>query len=139
MSSKRGQAGVELMITIAMILIIFLGILSLSSQQSTRSEITQNNLEAQKVLHRISTSINQVYLAGDGVTKTVWLPTSLDSGKEYNLTIYPSSHKVVLVWRPLKDTRAISAGILPGNITGTIINFTGPINISNNKEVVSIE
>jgi hypothetical protein len=127
---KKGQLSIEMIISLSVLIIIFLGVLVLAGQRQSMSESFKSSMYARIVNDQLANGINQVYLAGDGATRVVYLPDTLQDGSGYNLSVYPALHRTTIEWVSVSDTRTYSAGILTSNITGNISSFSGIVTIS---------
>ena len=136
--TKKGQLSAEFLILLSFILIFFLIVLGLVNQRSAITNQEISNLYAKSIGDRVSQEINSIYLGGDGLSKSIALPTSLKDNTDYYIDILPQLQQVRIFWVREDNEQFYSAPLITSNIYGTLTNLTGNINISNDNGVVTI-
>jgi hypothetical protein len=124
--ARTGQVSVELLILLGLVFIIFVSIFSLVPDRDRHASQQVLKLSAQSLADKVAGGINSVHRAGDGAVIQVLLPTTLVEGTPYNITIYPTHHRVEIRWDGV-DAHQYSAGIVTGNVTGNITARRGTI------------
>lgn len=84
---RKAQVTTEIIVVLAIAFFVFIVFLSiiLSKEGEIEAKRTSNN--ADKLAKLISASINQVYIAGNGARKTIYIPNSMNGVTGYNITI----------------------------------------------------
>ena len=124
----KGQTSIELGIIIAFLLVILMTLLDVSLGDSSQVSNSRKQYFATTVAKSISSSINSVYVAGDGAQKTITLPLVLDTNEPYTATV--SGRTVEVKWGDKRYLEALatsstnSANLTPGT-TVTIRNKGG--------------
>ncbi|HOI18893.1 MAG TPA: hypothetical protein PLX15_03450 [Candidatus Woesearchaeota archaeon] len=85
--NKSAQLTTEVIIVLAIAFFVFLIFLMiiLPKEQEIESKRTKN--KATELANLISSSINQVYISGNGAQKTIYIPQTVNGIADYNITI----------------------------------------------------
>lgn len=131
---RHSQISVDFIIILVILLAIFLFIFSASAKRTGELYGSQKFLSAKEIADKAAFSINNVFLAGNSVSQSFYLPEGLRDNTPYTITIYPEKHAVEIRW----DDRQYTATLLTADITGVLSPAYGPITITNNLGVINI-
>jgi hypothetical protein len=131
---KKGQISVELIIISSVLLVMFILLLNVVSTRNNVSLALTQQFSVEELGYKISSSINEVYLAGDRTNKTIFLPETLRSNTNYSLNLNPSIRNIRLDY----DDKRLDFPLLTSNITGDFI-LNSNNQIFNNKGLIEIE
>ena len=135
----HSQIAAEFLIIIAAVLIIGVVLLAVFSSREQQIDSERAGIYASAQAEELSSIINSVYIAGDGASKTLFLPSSLRDNSDYGLKIYPASRAVVINYSVNGGQRIYSSSILTSNISGIINPVAGEILVRNVNGGVSVE
>lgn len=113
---KKAQVSLEFMIIASVALVIFLIFLSGYYEKIGPLQSNRKRIKASQLSSKSAQSINDVFLAGEGTSKTFYLPDYLPGNQEYNITVYPDSRSVYIDW----GEGEAGAKFLTTNITGNL-------------------
>jgi hypothetical protein len=133
----KAQITIDFMLAVGVALIFFIILLNIiHAQEQERDEIVEK-MYARNVIEDLASTINSVYLAGEGSNRTVILPATLEGGASYTLRAYPKS--VLIAYK--NGEKIQSTGILPANVgDGDYIEVTpGKIRITYSGGRINIE
>ncbi len=110
----KGQAGIEFMILVAVVLIIVL--IFVWNGLTTRQRVfnTKTNIESQKLCKYIAFEINSAVKAGDGYRRKFYVEKEFFGASSF--TIKVSEYSVFMDW----NHNSVASPIVTKNITGTI-------------------
>ena len=110
----KGQAGVEFMILMSVMLMIVL--IFVWNGLSTRQRVfeAKTNVEAQEFCDYIAFEINSAVKAGDGYKRNFDVKSEFFGVSDFNITV--SEYSVFIDW----DKKSVSSSIVIRNITGEI-------------------
>jgi hypothetical protein len=128
---RKAQVSIELIIILGLIFVIFLGVLSIAGNRAKDQNRITRMIEVKDIADSFSLDLNQVFLAGDGAEKKVFLPSTLRGSDSYNLTVFPASHLVNIRWNSLGELRHYDAPLISGNISGRLENLSGEFILTN--------
>lgn len=104
-NSDKGQAGLEIIVVISTITLIFLLLyIFLISPVDERARQKISGFEAEAICDKVSSAVNLAAYSGDGFFINFSIPELLNAKTPYNVTIY--SDEAVVTWRPFDSTRA---------------------------------
>lgn len=93
---SKGIFNIELLIVLIILLIIFSMFISLSLEEFSSVDETENRKEARIIVRDVSQLINEVYINGDGYSRTYLLPSKINSETYIlqinNSGVYVNSH-----------------------------------------------
>jgi len=136
---KKTQIAAEFLIVAAAVLIIGVVLLTVFSSREQQIDSVRAGIYASAQAEELSSIINSVYMAGDGASKTFFLPSSLRDNSNYGLRIYPSSRAVVINYSVNGEQRLHSSPVLTSNITGILNLSLGEILVRNTNGGISVE
>ena len=136
---KEGQVSVELVMIIAIILFIFIVIVSAMGNRSDEYIYNQRLFYARVQAEQFAAKINTVAIAGHGASESIDLPQQVQDGTDYTLTIYPIHHMVEIQWMSKDNVRPYGVPIVTSNITGLTTNLNGTLTLTNNQGEISIQ
>ncbi|MBI2135622.1 hypothetical protein HYU06_00965 [Candidatus Woesearchaeota archaeon] len=131
MRSQKSQISVEFIIILAIMLIVFLIIFVVADKRTAEMYNTRTKLYAKMEADKLASDINGIFLAGSGTRKVTMLPNKLRDNSAYNISIYPSEHKLEVTWQSSGTNDHYSAALIAGNISGILGNLNYPVNVSN--------
>lgn len=110
----KGQAGVEFMILMSVMLMIVL--IFVWNGLSTRQRVFEikTSVETQGLSNSIAFEINSAVKAGDGYKRNFYVKNEFFGASGFNITI--SEYSVFIDW----DKKSVSSSIIIRNITGEI-------------------
>lgn len=122
----RAQASAEFIISIGIMLIVFLALSGIITQQYDRYQLQRVDEAARTIIQTFTLQLDAVYVAGDGAMATITLPASIDSANDYNITVFPDARIARINynnpgWFTTKDT-ALPTSAITGRMSG--INST---------------
>ncbi|MBT3985280.1 hypothetical protein HOD38_01005 [archaeon] len=114
---RRGQISVDFLIVLAVLLIVFAILFEFVVKDRFIERYDKEIiLEAREQVEEVTIAINEVYLAGEGTNKTIYLPDRIKS-QDYNLTVYDSG----TVFLEVLNKRE-SAVVLTRHFDTTVLN-----------------
>ncbi len=116
----KAQISTEFIIIVSVALIVFLIIFSIIDKRNDELYSTRTMLYARQEADQWASSINTIFLAGNGAQRRVSLPETLRDDKDYTINIYPSSHLVEITWSSLGKNKQYTATLITTNITGSL-------------------
>lgn len=116
----KSQISTEFIMIALIALIVFLIIFSIIDKRNNELYSTRTMLYARQEADNFASSINTIFLAGDGAGKTITLPETLRDDSDYIINIYPFSHLVDITWSFSGENRQYSATLITANITGSL-------------------
>ncbi|HIH42787.1 TPA: hypothetical protein HA246_04020 [Candidatus Woesearchaeota archaeon] len=128
---KKSQISVEFIIILAVMLIVFLGVFIVADKRTAEMYSVRTKLYAKMEADKFASDVNGVFLAGSGTGKISILPSTLKDNSAYNISIYPSEHKLQVVWQSSGIEDHYSAALIAGNISGVLSSINYPVNLSN--------
>ena|SRR3989338_607463 len=128
---KRSQISVEFIMILAVMLIVFLGVFIIADKRTAEMYSVRTKLYAKIEADKLASDVNGVFLAGSGTRKISMLPSTLKDNSAYNISIYPTEHKLQVVWQSSGTDDHYSAALIAGNISGVLNNINYPVNVSN--------
>jgi uncharacterized protein (UPF0333 family) len=134
---SKAQVSIEMIIILSLLLIVLIVNITASAKRNSILNSKGTEFYAKQVALQLSSELNAIHFAGDGVNKTINLPDDLRDGTQYNISIFPSSHVVDIVWEK-NDRQSYSASTITGNFNGTLTNLNGQVNLSNTLGVIQI-
>ncbi|MBI5229636.1 hypothetical protein HY991_05990 [Candidatus Micrarchaeota archaeon] len=128
----RGQTGIELMVFIGILLVVFVVFMAVANTKREDVERDVGILSAKQVVETASSHINSAVSVGDGYHATFLLPVTLQNGVSYTLQFVPGNQRVYIQW----EEKEWSSPILTSNIhdcTGACNPFAVGENTVENK------
>lgn len=136
---KKAQISTEFIIVFSIMLIMFLIILSIMNSRSDEYYYNKRLMNAKEYSEKVASHINTVFLAGPGTSTVLPLPNTLRDETNYTINIYPQVRIVEISWMSKNTERQYTSQILTSNVTGSLVDIIGNINISNVEGGVLIE
>ncbi|MFH1971901.1 MAG: hypothetical protein ABIJ18_00310 [archaeon] len=131
---KKGQASVDLLIVLGILLIVFAILFEFVVYDKFQERFEkQVMLDAREQGEKVAMAINEVYLAGEGTNKTIYLPDNLIHSSKYNVTAYNSGTVIVEVLNKRESTPTLT-----GNFDNTLFS-SGENKIRNVNGVIVFE
>ena len=121
---SKAQISAEFIIIVSIALVVFLMMFSIIDKRNDELYSTRTMLYARKEADNLASSINTIFLAGDGAQKTITLPETLRDDKNYTINIYPTNHLVEIIWSSLGENRQYTSPLLTANITGNLTSLS---------------
>ncbi len=128
---NRSQISVEFIIILSILLFVFLIVFIVADKRTAEMYNVRSKLYAKMEADKFASDINGVFLAGSGTRKITLLPVTLKDNNAYNISIYPTEHKLEVVWQSSGINDRYSAALIAGNISGSLSNLNYPVNVSN--------
>jgi hypothetical protein len=116
----NAQLSVEFIIILSIILVVFLTLFSTLEKRNSEVYATRTMLYAREVADNFASTINTIFLAGEGTKKTAVIPETLRDDSSYTIDIYPLSHAVEIRWNSSGQNNQYTATLITGNITGSL-------------------
>jgi hypothetical protein len=134
----KGQASAEFIISIGIMLLVFLSLAGIVSEQFDRYQDMRIEGNALAIIESFAMQVNAVALAGDGAMSSITLPAGIDTDGDYNITIYPSNRIARISyanpgWFQSKDMPLNTAAI-----SGTTEGIRAVVSLRNDNGVVII-
>tara|TARA_Y100000310_G_C20621862_1_gene783784 strand:- start:813 stop:1232 length:420 start_codon:yes stop_codon:yes gene_type:complete len=109
MGGKKGQAGIEYVIIIGVLLVFFIPLIHYSLQE-TNNAVKLSQIES--FMNRLSRAVNSVHTMGPGALKvvTVTIPKGVEGHEFKNLDGY---HEIVMTVSYIAGTSEIHAAVNP--------------------------
>lgn len=107
----RGQSGLELIIGVAFILLVFYAVILVAQDKTAESSDIKTFLDVQRVGTSIRDNINMICEQGPGYYSYFSLPAQIQGGYDYNVSIRGNSLEVM--W----EDKTWSCDLLASNIT----------------------
>jgi len=120
---SKAQISTEFVIIVSIALIVFLIIFAIIDKRNDELYSTRTMLYARKEADNLASSINTIFLAGDGAQKTVLLPETLRDDKNYTINIYPTNHLVEITWGSLGKNKQYTSPLITADITGNLTSL----------------
>ncbi|ODS42006.1 MAG: hypothetical protein MSIBF_01260 [Candidatus Altiarchaeales archaeon IMC4] len=117
MSSKRAQSGLELIISVGFVILLFIVILLFGIDKTRWSNDFRTLLDAKMVCNSVVDNVNMISLAGSGYYRHFSIPAAIHGGNDYNITI--DGRRVEISW----DTGRWSAQAVTSNITVFCLDY----------------
>ena len=136
---KKTQISAEFLIIVAAVFIIGVALLTVFSSREQQIDSVKAGIYASAQAEELSSIINSVYLAGEGASKTFFLPSSLRDNSNYGLRIYPGARAVVINYSVNGEQRLQSSSVLTSSITGSLNLSSGEILVRNINGGISVE
>jgi len=130
---KKAQITTDFIIVLIIILIIFLSVFSIINKRNNDYSANELQLNAKKIANDLSSTINNIYLAGDGYNTSLFLPNTLIGSIEYNISVYPDSYFIEVRY----NSKQYKSKILTSNIDSGMFS-KGNINIQNQNGYIQI-
>ena len=118
--AKKSQISVEFIIVFSAALIIFLIMFAIVEKKNSELYSARTTLYARQEADKLASSINTIFLAGEGAKKTVTLPEKLVNDESYSVNIYPSSRFIEITWIVLGENKQYTNTLITSNITGSL-------------------
>lgn len=131
MRSQKSQVSVEFIIILSILLFMFLIVFIVADKRTAEMYNLRTKLYAKIEADKFAADINGVFLAGSGTKKITMLHGTLKDNSAYNISIYPTEHKLEIVWQSSGINDHYSAALIAGNISGSLSNLNYPVNVSN--------
>jgi hypothetical protein len=128
--NKTGQISVDLIIVLAIVFVIFIIILTTVYSRDDSFISQRTKYYASTLCNKIALNVNTVFLSGEGINKTIFIPLKLKDGTNYSVNIYPRLHYVEVLWNFRGETQRYTCTTLFGNLQGNYTGRIGNINIS---------
>lgn len=135
---RKGQLSVEVVILLSALLIILMAVISSFSISSDSSMFNTRTASAREYSEELAYAINNVYLAGDGATQLVNLPSTLIDNTNYSITIYPQQHVLDTTWLSGSQLDHYSLQLLTAGLSGKLSGIKGSLNLTNSGGVIII-
>jgi hypothetical protein len=130
MHAKKSQTSIEfIMITVA-VLLVFLILIGLIFEKERDMDRYEIYLNAKKINDYVAMSVDQVYIAGDGSVKEIYIPPALIQNTDYTMQFVENLMEIK--W----EDKHYTTPMITSNITGTLKK--GYNNISNQNKVINI-
>ena len=136
---KKTQIAAEFLIIAAAVFIIGVALLTVFSSREQQIDSVKAGIYASAQAEEFSSIINSVFLAGEGASKTFFLPTSLRDDSNYGLRIYPESRAVVINYSVNGEQRLRSSPVITSLITGSLNLSSGAVLVRNVNGGISVE
>jgi hypothetical protein len=132
---EKAQISTDFLIVLSVALIMFMFMLNIAYDKSQQFSIQATQLYARQLTDQIAIEINAVYLAGNGASKSVYLPDTLQDNREYSFRIFPTYKLIEINSSEMRYSSFLSTSQISGNLNNlrnqiTIKNENGAIVIS---------
>jgi hypothetical protein len=115
---KKAQISTEFIMISSIALAVFLMVFTIIDRRDDEIYSGLTMLYAKTEADSLASSINTVFLAGEGAWKTVSIPETLMTGEEYTINIYPSDRLVEIRWNYSGNSRQYAAPLITAGIDG---------------------
>ena len=121
---RRAQLSVEFLIILALLLIVFVAILSGVRTRRSHVQAISDDLAARRVADRISGTVARLIVLGDGANESYYVPAQLDGRTNYTIHIHNESHILSLQWDDIVTSTLITSAVNTSSVpTGRKIHF----------------
>ncbi len=127
---NSGQAGLELIVTVMFLLLIFVILVAYAVEKNREANEIKMFLDAMRIANSAADNVNMIAQQGDGYYKYFTLPESLFGGEEYNITTY--ENVVEISWGSYRWATQVVTANITGNFskgTNKVTNMGGVIYI----------
>ncbi len=128
---NRSQISVEFITILSIALFVFLIVFIVADKRTGEMYNVKTKLYAKMEADKLAADINGIFLAGAGTSKISYLPNTLKDNTGYNISIYPTEHKLEIVWQSSGTTDHYSVALVAGEVSGTLSSINYPVNVSN--------
>lgn len=128
---NRSQISVEFIIILSIALFVFLIVFIVADKRTGEMYNVKTKLYAKMEADKLAADINGVFLAGSGTRIVTMLPSTLKDNSAYNISIYPTEHKLEIVWQNSGIDDHYNAALVVGEVSGALSNINYPVNVSN--------
>jgi hypothetical protein len=122
---KRAQISTEFIMIASIALAVFLIALIIIGRRDDEIYPGLTRLYARTEADSLASSINTIFLAGEGARKTISIPETLMTGEEYAINISPSNRLVEIRWNYSGNIRQYAATLVTAGITGDMNPLRG--------------
>lgn len=140
---KKAQISVEMVIISIAVLSMFLSIFYLIDHRNDEIEGIKDYLNAKDEADRLAWNINEVYIAGYGSVRQIYVSNVTRYNTPINLSVFSENRFVRVEWGERFYTSPLVTSRVSGNLTGVFLeNFSltqGLVNISNVLGEIKIE
>jgi len=129
--SMLAQASLEFVVFVSILFTILLLTIYYNSSYYVQLTSTKIFNDAQAVSDQVASEINMALKAGDGYTRSFYIPTKVSNSLDYSLEI--ENYRVKLSWSDLSTQSIILTKNVTGNVTkgpNLIKNLDGIINVT---------
>jgi len=130
----RSQISVDFLIVAGIVLTIFLFVFSIISNRRDELFESENLYSAKETAEQVASSINTIFLAGDGARRIFYTPDYLRGDIAYILTVRPQDRLVEVRWQD----RSYTSTILTSSTVGDLTIVAGQNLVKNNQGVIQI-
>jgi hypothetical protein len=127
----KAQVSVEMVILLSALLILTMGIISSFASSSDRSFFSKRGMSAREFSEKLAYGINNVYLAGDGASADIVIPSTLIDNTNYSIVIFPSQHILEISWKASQDVERHQVQLLTAGLAGKLSGIYGSVGLSN--------
>jgi hypothetical protein len=135
----KAQLSTEVVILLAALLIVLMTILSAFSNSPERSFLNRRSISAREYSEKLAFGINNIFLAGDGASQSLAIPTTLIDGTNYSISIIPAKRLVEIRWQSKQDLMQYSNQLITSKIGGKTTGIIGMANLTNLNGTVIIQ
>lgn len=125
----KGQVAIEFMIIFIFMLLLMIGAVAIANKKTLETHSETMDLEAEKVLYKVSSAVNTAYIEGDGFKLNFTLPESI-SGADYNINI-----SSMALWLSM-NAKTYAGNLLTDDIVGELVY--GPNTVENRGGIVYV-
>ncbi len=137
--NRKSQVSVEFMIVIAIALVMFMFLLDLASKQSQQFEMQSTRIYARQLTDSFAQEINALFVAGNGASKRVELPDTLQDNTQYSLKIYPEYRVVEINYTSFGAAGRYNAMLTTSQIKTSMTYFAKPVTLQNDNGMMIIK
>ena len=134
----RSQLSTEVVILLAGLLIILMALISAFSNNPERGFLDRRSISARESCEKLSSGINNIYLAGDGAVQVLYIPPTLIDGTAYVLDIRASNRLADIKWLSRSVFTYYESQILTTSVAGNLTGIQGTVTIANSNGTISI-
>lgn len=110
----KGQVSLEFMIVVAISLVVFLFMFSITDRRNDEMFASSTNMHAKMQVRGLAEIINNVFLSGEGSKDSYALPDKLRDGTNYSVSVY--ANYLEINW----DSKQYGVPLLTGDVSGNL-------------------
>jgi hypothetical protein len=135
----KAQLSTEMVILLAALLIVLMTVISAFSNSPERSFLNKRSISAREYSEKLAFGINNIFLAGDGASQSITIPTTLIDGTNYSISIIADKRLVEIRWQSKQDLMQNSNQIITSGIGGKTSGIIGMVNLTNLNGTIIIQ
>lgn len=137
--NRKSQVSVEFMIVIAIALVMFMFLLDLASRQSQQLGMQSTRIYARQLADNFAQEMDALFIAGNGASKRIDLPDTLQDNTPYSLAVYPEYRVVEINYTSFGTAGRYNTMLTTSQIKTSMTYFAKPVTLQNDNGVMIIK